>query len=782
MKVPYSWLRTFFDEAAAFPEPRRLAELLDGLGLAVESVEEAAGAPEGTIVVDVRSAVPIEGSDHLSRTVVFDGSVEHVVVCGDPNIAAGMRTALVLPDTYLPAVDLTVRAREIRGVPSNGMLASAKELGLFEHGAGVMALGPDAPLGAKLSELWPTETVLELELTPNRADAFSLLGVARDVGAKLGLAVRHPAAGLSLADPTLDDGLTLDVQDRHAAPRFTLRRVSGVTVRPSPVWLQRRVAAVGLRPRNNVVDATNFITFELGQPNHAYDASVFEGGHMVVRRARAQERLTLLNDEELALDPADLLITTTGPAGDVPLGLAGVMGGAYGGVEPTTTELVLEAALFDPVTVRRAGQRHKVVTDARTRFERGVDPNLQELASARLTQVILDVAGGSANPGITAFGADTHHPAVPYRPSRVHFLMDFDVPGPAQRGYLVALGCRVEERAADDWLVTPPSWRYDISLEEDVVEEVARVHGYEHIGMTEPDMRFVPPAGDPTHRRLRDRLAAMGLQETMTYVFTGAAELARAAAPDPAVELASPQGTEKGVLRTALYPGLLAAAAANRAAPTVSLFEVGHVFGAVEEERVALLMRGPRVEGKWRAGLAGDFFTLKGVLESLAGVEGATVEMTPAEFPHLHPGVSARVVWNGAEVGSAGRLHPAVAAAFELPEVYVAELRLPLGGKRITFKEIVRQPYAERDLAIVLPARITYADLAARLAAAAGDKLISLEPFDEYRGATLPSGSRSLALRFRFRDAGRALTDAEVDALMENVIQVVRSAGYDIRA
>lgn len=782
MKVPYSWLRTFFDEAAAFPEPRRLAELLDGLGLAVESVEEVPGAPEGAIVVDVRSVAPIEDSDHLSRTVVFDGGTEHVVVCGDPNVAAGMRTALVLPGTYLPAVGLTVQAREIRGVPSSGMLASAKELGLFEHGAGVLALGPDAPLGAKLAELWPAETVLELELTPNRADAFSLLGVARDVGAKLGLAVRHPAGGADRGDPAGDDGLTLDVQDPAAAPRFTLRKVSGVTVRPSPVWLQRRVAAVGLRPRNNVVDATNFITFELGQPNHAYDASVFEGGHMVVRRARQGERLTLLNDEELALDPADLLITTTGPAGDVPLGLAGVMGGAYGGVEPSTTELVLEAALFDPVTVRRAGQRHKVITDARTRFERGVDPNLQELASARLAQLICEVAGGRPDPGITVFGQDLTRPAVPYRPSRVRFLMDFDVPGRAQRDHLVALGCGVQERAPDDWLVAPPSWRYDIALEEDVVEEVGRLHGYEHIGMTEPDMRFVPPTGDPTHRRLRDRLAAVGLQETMTYVFTGAAELAKAAAPAPVVELASPQGTEKGVLRTALYPGLLAAAVANRAAGALSLFEVGHVFGDVEEERVALLMRGDRVEGGWRSGLAGDFFTLKGVLEGLAGLEGAVVETTPAEFAHLHPGVSAEVRWNGVPVGSAGRLHPAVAAAFELPEVYVAELRLPLGGKRIAFKEIVRQPYAERDLAVVLPVQVTYADLAARLVAAAGDKLISLQPFDEYRGGGLPRGSRSLAMRFRFRDAARALTDAEVDALMENVIRALRSAGYDIRA
>lgn len=781
MKVPYGWLQTFFAEP--LPEVGRVVELLDGLGLAVEGVTATPAAPGDVLVVDVEHVEPIEGATGpLSKAVVTDGHTRHQVVCGDPHVRAGMRTALALPGAYLPAVELRVKAREFLGAPSNGMLASAKELGLFEYGAGVLALGQDAPLGTELAQAWAADQVIEIELTPNRADAFSLLGIARDLGAKLGLAYRHPAAGLPAGDPTLDDGLTIDVQDPLGAPRFTLRRVSGLSVGPSPLWLQRRLAQLGLRPRNNVVDATNFVTFELGQPTHAYDLSFLGEGRMIVRRAHEGERLTLLNEEVVDLDPADLLIATSGSGGGVPLGLAGVMGGALGGVAAGTTEVALEVAYFDPVTVRRTGQRHKLITDARTRFERGVDPNLQELASARVVALVEETAGGKAHAGLTAVGRSVRRPAVKYRPSRVHFLMDFDVPRGEQRGYLERLGCTVEELAMDDWRVGPPSWRYDIGIEEDVIEEVARLHGFEHIGLTEPAMRFVPPAGDPTHRALRERLAAMGLQETMTYVFTGAAELMRAAAPEPVVELASPQGVEKGVMRTALYPGLLAAAAVNRGAESLALFEVGHVFGEVEEERVALLMRGPRALGHWRPGLPGDFFTLKGVLESLAGLDGATLETLPAEQPHLHPGVSAEVRWNGVRVGYAGLLHPAVAASYELSDTYLAELDLPLPGTKIAFEEIVRQPFAERDLAVVVPAAVTYAALAGLLRAAAGESLLSLTPFDEYRGEKLPDGTRSLALRFRFRDAGRALTDAEVDGLMENVMRAVRDAGYDIRA
>src|SRR5690606_22468626 len=302
------------------------------------------------------------------------------VVCGAPNVAPGQLGALARPGARLPGVPGEVGTRTIQGVESDGMLASARELGIYDHAAGIVTFGPDARVGAPLAELWPDETVIELELTPNRADAFSLLGVARDLGAKPGWRVRHPAEGLDPGDPGLDDGLSVDVRDGAGCPRFTLRRIDGVRVGPSPLWLQRRLAALGLRPRNNVVDVTNYVTFELGQPSHAYDLRALRGGVIQVRRARQGERLELLNEEAVELAAEDLVIATpTADGGSQAIGLAGVMGGRHDSVAADTTSVALEVALFDPVTVRRSAKRHKLVTDARTRFERGVDPNLQPL-------------------------------------------------------------------------------------------------------------------------------------------------------------------------------------------------------------------------------------------------------------------------------------------------------------------------------------------------------------------------------------------------------------------
>lgn len=787
MRVPVSWLQEFFDEE--LPDVGRLTDLLSGLGLAVETVHRLPPAPEGVIVARVEAVEPIPGTNDLKRAVVTHPGASVQVVCGAPNVAPGQLGALARPGARLPGVPGEVGTRTIQGVESDGMLASAKELGLYDHAAGIVTFGPDVRAGAPLAELWPDETVIELELTPNRADAFSLLGVARDLGAKLGWRVKHPAAGLDAGDPAVDDGLAIEVRDEAACPRFTLRRVDGVSVGPSPVWLQRRLAALGLRPRNNVVDVTNYVTFELGQPSHAYDVRALEGGVVQVRRASAGESLELLNEDTIELHAEDLVIATPTPGGgSKAIGLAGVMGGRQDSVVADTGQVALEVALFDPVTVRRAAKRHKLVTDARTRFERGVDPNLQPLASARAAHLIAEVAGGVVHAGLSATGRDVTRPAVAFRPSRVHYLMGFEVPPDTQRAYLERLGCAVdpggatEEAGGEVWRVTPPSWRYDIGLEEDVIEEVARLHGYEHIGSTVPPMRFVPPATDPTHRGLKQRLAALGFQETITYVFTGDAELARSRSPEAVVRLEDPQGVDRAALRTSLLPGLLGAAAANRAEPALAFFEVGRVFLAAEEERLGLLARGPALQGVWREDVPGDFYAFKGRLEALAALAGAGLELRPAAHPQLHPGVAAEVVWEGEAIGHAGRLHPEVEAAYELPATFVAELALPLAERRVGYEDFSRQPYAERDLAVIAPRDVTYASLRDLCAAVAGPLLESLAPFDVYAGAQLPDGMRSVALRFRFRHASRALTDAEVDAAMEKVIRAVRDAGYAIRA
>ena len=546
------------------------------------------------------------------------------------------------------------------------------------------------------------------------------------------------------------------------------------------MWLQRRLAHLGLRPRNVVVDVTNLVTFELGQPSHAYDLEALEGGVLEVRRARPGERLITLADDELELDPEDLVIATPDPeGGSRAIGLAGVIGGRDDSVRDATTSVAVEVASFEPIGVRRTAKRHKLVTDARIRFERGVDPALPLPANARVTTLLAELAGGRPHPGVRWVA--TAAPAVPaigFRPSQVGFLVDVEVPSDEQRRHLERLGCGVEVEAPDRWRVTPPTWRADLELEVDLIEEVARLHGYEHIGSTHPHLAFVPPPTDPTHRRLRERLVGAGMVEAIGYVFTSEDDLARARVPEARVRLSEPQGIERAVLRTSLLPGLLAVARLNRDAPRLALFEVGHVFLDHEEEHLGLLWRGHGASSGWRPPQDHDVYAAKGALESLAEGLGASLALHPKGFDDLHPGVSAEVAWAGSPVGRFGRLHPEVAAAWGCGDVVVAELRLPLEARPPRLHELPRQPYAERDLAVVLPVDVAYADLEARCAAAAGPRLVELFAFDVYQGPQVEAGHKSVALRFRFRHPDRALTDAEVDADMAAIMAALRGAGY----
>lgn len=796
---PYSWLLSFFEQGGQNVLDAKLAELaprsdldleaakleqlvglLDGLGLSVERTFELPAVPEGVVVAEIVSVTKVEGSDHLLLTELEAGSGRVQVVTAAPNVAVGMRTALALPGAVLPAVGLEVAEREVAGVRSEGVLCTPRELGLYDYG-GLTVFGDDAPVGGQLGELWAAETVIELELTPNRADAFSLLGVARDLAAKLDLSFRHPADGLDPGDPDVDDGLSVRLDDLQGCPRMVLKRIDGLTVGPSPVWLQRRLAALGLRPRNNLVDVTNYVTFELGQPSHAFDLNDLRSGELVVRRAAAGEKLTVLNEQHVTLSEADLVITVLDGETTKPIDIAGVIGGLHYSVKETTRSVALGVSHFEPVSIRKTAKRHGLSTDAHTRFERGVDPNLPPLAAARAAQLIAELGGGTVHPGLTEVGGDVTRGATRFRPSRVAFLTTLEVSLEEQERYLTALGCTVRREGDDAWTVTPPSWRFDLSAEPDLIEEVARLHGYEHIGVSVPTMAFVPTGADTTHRGLRNLLVGFGLQETLTYTFSSDEALARSRAPAASVRLSSPPSQERSVLRTALYPGLLEAARANRG-DRAAFFEIGRVFGGEEEERLGILVRGAWAGGGWLPEQKADFYVFKGLLEKLAATLGVGVALGAETYPALHPGVSARVVWDGRPVGLAGRLHPAVAADLELGETYLAELTLPLPGRSGLFAEFSRQPFAERDLAVVAPSGVLYAELAALATGAAGERLESVSPFDVYEGPPVPAGSRSVALRLRFRDPARALRDDEVERYMSDVIAAFAEQGYDIRS
>lgn len=752
------------------------------LGLSPEEVLHLPGPAAGVKTARVVSAEPL--GDTLHTCVVTHGEQEFTVVCGAPNVTVGQVVAHVLPGTTLDAVH--IGEREIHGVLSHGMLASPAELGLYEYGGGLLTLPTGTPLGQELSELWPAEDVIVLEITPNRADAFSILGVARELSAKLHLPL--VAVAPESASLPAEDGVVVSIIDQGDGDNgFSARFIDQLEVGPSPIWLQRHLAAVGQRPLNNVVDVTNYVMFELGQPTHAYDMNVLdtdEAGRITIgmRRGVTGEQLALLNDEEIELTEDDLVIYT-GTGTGRPIGLAGVMGGRDDSIETHTTSVLLEVASFNHVAIRLNGKRHKLLSEARTRFERGVDPNLPGAASARAVQLLETIAGGTARPAFTWHKAYTTRSTITFDPARVEFLTAVAVPVSEQYDILTRLGCTVTKRSDSEWLVTPPSWRFDMNIPEDVIEEVIRLYGYDHIGVSRPSMFFTPAETDPTFFTLRTDLVAMGFTELISYVFTGPDHLGKTNAPESQVTLAEPQGVERSVLRTALFPSLIDAAHVNRREKQLALFEIGRVFlGDREEERLSLLLSGERYGNGWSAPVPVDFFTLKGVIERLAEGLGVPVTVQPAQAPHLHPGVAGNVVWNGETIGTIGQLHPTIAATFELPDTFVAEVRLPLAGKKLEFTDIVRQPHNERDLAIIAPRDVTFADLQAICKAHGGEKLESVQPFDIYESAErLGEGLRSVAVRLRFRDASRALRDEEVDIEMANIVNALRERGFDIR-
>lgn len=776
MNVPYSWLKEF---VPGLPGPAETGDLLTSIGLATEAVHDYPGVPAGVVAVRLESLEPVADSEHLQKAMAWDGTKHWQLLTGAPNVYAGMLAAFAPPGTYLPELDSEIGTRVMAGLDSEGMLCSARELGIFDHAAGLLELPADVEPGADLSALWPADTILELELTPNRADAFSIMGVARDLSAKLGRRFELPYS-VDLPPTAADEaaGVGIDNRDLTGSPLFTLRRIDAVNVAISPLWLQRRLAMLGLRPRNNVIDITNYVNFELGQPSHAYDLRALTDNTIGVRRATEGEEVTTLQEQQLKLHPDDLVISSA----DRAIGLAGVIGGLHDSVQADTSSVALEVAHFQPVTVRRTARRYGLHTDAHYRFERGVDPNLPFLASARIATLIAELAGAEPAPQLAVSGTTQELAVLSFRPERVEFLTGVAVPEDLQAGYLDALGFEVDRADESTWQVTAPSWRFDMQYEEDLIEEVIRLHGFEHIGSTVPHMQFVPALTDPTHRQLRARLAAQGFTELISYSFSSDAELKRARAPEAAVRLADPQGVERSVLRTMLYPSLLAAAVQNRQRKALALFEIGHVFREAETEKLALLASGNWVQDGWKKQPQRlDAFVLKGQLEVLAASLGARVELRNESFDPLHPGVSAGVYWNGEKRGFLGQLHPAIAAELEIGDTFICELDLPLAGSRLSFAEPSRQERVERDLALITPADVSFSSLDELLSPHAGPELQSLVPFDVYTGERIGEGRRSIALRFTFRHPERPLTDQEVTGHMTNVIQAARDAGYDVR-
>ena len=804
MRVPLSWLTEYVDVTL---EPEALADVLTIGGLAVEAVHRPTGGTRGVVVTEVLDAAKIEGSDKLHRVHVTDGTATHEIVCGASNYAPGDKVAAALPGAVLTGT-FEIGARKLFGHVSNGMLASARELGVGEDHSGIWILDDDAPLGADLTEwLGLDDAVLELEVTPDRGYGLSIVGVARDVAALTGADLHLPAVS---HQPTGDTGVPVTIPDASLCPRFDARRIEGVMVRPSPAWVQRRLAAAGMRAVSSIVDATNLSMLETGHPAHAYDLDLLAGPSIEVRRARPGESFTTLDGVERTCDPDDLLIADA----HGPVGFAGAMGGERTEVRETTRTVLLEVATFSPAAVLRSARRHQLLTEASKRFEKTVPAATIAWGAARCADLIVQLAGGSVA-AVADHGGEPAPPApISLRPERARSLLGIDVDDEAQAALLERIDCTVD-RHGGEVTVTPPPWRPDLRIEVDLYEEIARLHGYDKIPQTLPSSGQVGgrEARDEAVRAVRRALAGAGWAEALLLPFAADSDVDALHLPAgdrrrDRIALVNPLSKEESVLRTSLLPGLLLALRRNvrRQVADVALFEVGRVFlpptaddpaadggpGGValpaEPQLIAFAACGTfdpvRYDEPARAADIYDVLGAVEVIRTAMGLPALDVEATD-EQPY-HPGRAARLRLGGVEIGVVGELHPRVVEAFDVPARTVAgELRLDrltAGGRRPPQPVPPSAlPGARFDVAVVVDESIPAGAVEQVVRAAAGEKLTYLRLFDVYTGEQVGAGAKSLAYTLRLDDPAEQLTDADVTAAIDRIEAAVAGLGGRLR-
>jgi phenylalanyl-tRNA synthetase beta chain len=777
MKFSENWLRQHVKTRAT---REQLAATLTAIGLEVEDMAVLGASLDGVVVARIVDCARHPQADRLQVCQVDAGSGELLqIVCGAPNARPGLLAPLATIGTRVG--ELTIQAAKLRGVASNGMLCSAKELGIDADASGLLELPADAPVGAPLADyLGLPDASIELKLTPNRADCFGVRGIAFDVAAATGCAVEPlDAAPVPAAH---DAALSVELSAGAAAPRFVGRVITGVDATvPTPVWMAERLRRSGVRPVSFLVDVTQYVMLELGQPMHAYDRDLLQGP-VGVRQARAGETLRLLNGDDATLDPQFLVITDA----DRAVGLAGIMGGEDTKVGDATRNVFLEAAHFAPAAIIGRSRKLGLHTDAGHRFERGVDPELPRIAIEYATRLILDIAGGAPGPVVEA-ALPEHLPQpqpILLRRARLARVLGTQVDDVEVARILGALGLAVEA-TGDGWRVTPPARRFDLALEEDLVEEIARIHGYDAIPATLPGgaTRLVNPTETrASEHDVRRQLVARDFLEAINYAFVDAGLLATWQAADGAVALANPLSAELGVMRTRLLPGLVDALARNaaRQQPRVRLFELGKTFAAVTGEapaetlRIAAVACGDARAEQWGApARALDFHDLKGDLESLAALSGATLEYRASAAPFAHPGRSAEILRDGVAIGWIGQLHPRLQQALGVGvDVYALELDAePLLARPLPrAAALSRYPSVRRDLAFVVAESVPWAAMQATARRAAGPALRELRLFDRYAGKGVETGFKSLAMALILQDDSRTLTDRDVDAVVASVV------------
>ena len=789
MKVTYNWLKEFVDFDLS---PTALADLLTMLGLEVEGIEQVGGGLDQVVVARVVEKNQHPNADKLSLCKVDNGTEILDVVCGAQNFKQGDTVALAQIGAVLPG-DFKIKRSKIRGEESCGMLCSEKELHLADESAGIMLLSPDLTLGVPLFDaLGLKDTIFEIGLTPNRADCLSVIGIAREIAAKLGTTLKHQAMAVPEGSQPASQHIGVTIQDPVGCPRYAARYISGCTIAPSPAWLVNRLQAVGVRSINNVVDITNLVMMELGHPLHAFDYRQVAGGQIVVRKAGEGERFTTLDGQERILTASDVVICDKERA----VALAGIMGGLNSEIKDDTRDILLESAFFDPPTIRRTGKRLGLHTESSHRFERGADIGMVPLALDRAAALMAELAGGTVAAGrVDAYPSPKQPVSICFRPQRCNDMIGIQLTSERMAELFRNLAFTVAVNADGSLQVGIPSWRIDIEREIDLIEEICRLNGFDQVPASMPVAAVIsdrPSRHQQLQRLVRDHFVAEGMNEIVTFSFIGpdGADKLGLSGDDPrrsGIRLCNPLAEEQSVMRTTLLPGLLETASRNMSFRSLDLrlFEMRRIYMPTADAELPHepiwatgLISGDRFAESWCQQQAeADFFDAKAVLENLfekLQLDGIRWSAEQPE-PYYHPGKACRILCGTTLIGTLGELHPAVQGRYELERpAYCFELDFEalvwLSGKRRAIVPPSRYPDSVRDLALLAPLELAAEQL---LSCVSGLRLKELEDvnvFDLYQGQAIPSGQKSIALRLRYRSPERTLTDDEVSALHQKVV------------
>ena len=834
MKVSYSWLKDYLQCDLT---PAQVADAMTAIGIEVDGVEESEQIPgglAGVVVAEVLTCEPHPDSDHLHVTTVNTGSGEPVtVVCGAPNVAAGQKVLLAQIGTVLPG-DFKIKKSKIRGVESFGMICAEDELGIGSSHDGIMVLPADAVPGTPAKEFLnlKTEAVIEYEITANRVDAASHWGVARDLYAWCVLnnvpcelklpdvdgsfeeMIRSEATEGVSGEPSPvpwgcrgivadvnGNAVDVDVQDTAGAPRYCGITVRGIKVAPSPEWLQQRLTAIGSKPINNIVDISNFVLFELGQPLHTFDAGKIRGGKVIVRRAQEGEPIKTLDGIERKLHASDLVIADT----QGPMCIAGVFGGEDSGVTDATEDLFIESAYFDPASIRKTSKAHGLQTDASFRFERGADPQAQPYALQRALQLVLECAGGKVDgPMIECCASIPERARVELDFDRIRRFVGKDIPTETMLCILRALKYDFESLDGEKAVVRVPSYMVDVYRECDVVEEILRIYGYNNVDLPARMKMSVAPTPDPDPEALRNNisnfLASNGFTEIMNNSLTKKEYYTQLKTfpAEACVNIVNPLSQDLNVMRQSLIPGGLEVVAYNfnRQVPSLKMFEYGNVYRKLagadatklesyEEHSCICLTLAGTPDKSWKAAPArSDYFQLKGYVELLLKRYGADLYQMwaePAPADVFSDGVCYKVPGKGQTLVTMGIVNPALGRRFGVKQqVVVAEIVWPalmelISRNKVGFKELPKFPEVRRDLALLLDESVSYADLRAAAFKQAKKLLKQVGLFDVYRGDKIPAGKKQYALSFVIRDEEKTLTDQDTERLMDRLLQMFKS-------